>query len=79
MDVEINAYGKLVRLTDMECETSTDCTEVAFELWNRLEKPLTSEADDPPTLEAAGGGHVERTYLPMGYSYMSDGERLNVK
>ena len=83
MDIEIDAYGKRVTVSGIECEIIEDCVEVVRTLWNDVEKPAgvtkTSEADLPPTLEAAGGGHAERAYSPMGYSYLTDGERLNVK
>jgi hypothetical protein len=77
MDIEINAYGKQVKISGIDCDEAEDCVEVAYDLWSRLEKPTPP----PPIegIESSGGGHAERAYRPMGYADVSYGERLNVK
>lgn len=85
MDIEINAYGKQIKISGIDCDDADDCIETAYELWDRLDRPesvpVTNANDkvERPTLEASGGGHAEKSYQPMGFAYLNDGERLNVK
>lgn len=77
MDIRISAYGKNIEIVGIDCDDAEDCTEVAFELWDKLEKPSGKATAEG--IEASGGGHAEKAYAPMGYADVSYGERLNVR
>jgi len=76
MDIEINAFGKFVKVTGIECEEADDCIETVLQLWESVEKP---EPKEPEGITAGSSLHSEREYRRVGFAYLPDGEQVSVK
>jgi hypothetical protein len=44
MDIEIEADGRRVRVSEVECEFIEDCTKIAVDVWRKV-KPRAKPVD----------------------------------
>jgi hypothetical protein len=55
MDIEINAGGRFVKVSGVECEDAADCTKVALDLWRKVKTP-------DPNLGSAIGFQADKSW-----------------
>lgn len=73
MDIKINALGRYVEIIGIKDYTAEESAAVALDLWQSL------VVDPEEETGGAIGLVTERDSKRVGFAYLSDGERPDVK
>lgn len=72
MDVEVNAHGRYVKMSNVESTEPQEIVDMAFSLWSSTEA-------DPKEISGTGFTITERADRPHGFAFTEYGERPEVK
>lgn len=74
MDVKINAQGRYVEVTGIETDDWIQALGEIYALWEE-----TDPNKETTEISAGTGSHIEKSYGKIGFAFMGDGERPEIR
>lgn len=76
MDIKVNAHGRYVEVIGIEVDDPEEAVDLVYALWEATDSDKPRTGND---LSAGNGVYLDRKSARIGFSYLGDGERPEVR